>query len=194
MTKTFSKNAIITVGAPCSGKSTFIREFSKGFRSIDFVHSNRDDIRDTISFNHYGAGDYSFGTHEKLVTTVEESILDHFLTNSYNEFYYINSNTNLNKHFLNELINRLLSNYINITFFTFFKTDLETLKKRNQHRFFLTSRNLIPDAAIESMYRRYSDISDYLLNMQNKNTCYINIIQGEDYYEHTNNNNWNIYN
>lgn len=82
--------AIITVGIPCSGKTTFAKEKCK---DKSWVNVNRDDLRFSLTGSS-GWGDYKFNKHiENMVTQVQRAIVKEAFNNNRN---VIISDTNIN--------------------------------------------------------------------------------------------------
>ena len=66
----------VLVGIPASGKSTYAKEFIKG-KSDKWIIVNRDNIRDML-------GEYWIPTREKLVTDIEDDMIQEGLRHGYN--------------------------------------------------------------------------------------------------------------
>ena len=66
----------VLVGIPASGKSTYAKEFIKG-KSNKWIIVNRDNIRDML-------GEYWIPTREKLVTDIEDDMIQEGLRHGYN--------------------------------------------------------------------------------------------------------------
>ena len=143
-TLTKSLKAIITIGIPCSGKSTWAEEFceKEGYKEI-----NRDEIRMSI-FELDRYNDYKFSrAKEQQVTEVAESAVMMCAVAKCN---VVISDTNLNKGRREALERRLDALGYEVSYKVFDIEFFDALK-RNDKR----SDKHIPRSAMYSMYRSF---------------------------------------
>ena len=119
----------VLVGIPASGKSTYARQFIKN-KSDKWIIVNRDDIRDML-------GEYWIPTREKLVTDIEDDIVQEGLRHGYN---VIIDATNINQ----KTVKRIESNVEVIKGLTGYNIEIEYLS------FFISLRKAI----IRDFFRR----------------------------------------
>lgn len=112
----------VLVGIPASGKSTYARQFIKN-KSDKWIIVNRDDIRDML-------GEYWIPTREKLVTDIEDDIVQEGLRHGYN---VIIDATNINQ----KTVKRIESNVEVIKGLTGYNIEIEYLS------FFISLRKAI---------------------------------------------------
>ena len=86
----------VLVGIPASGKSTYAKEFIKG-KSNKWIIVNRDNIRNML-------GEYWIPTREKLVTDIEDDMIQEGLRHGYN---VIIDATNLNPKTIKRIENNI---------------------------------------------------------------------------------------
>jgi predicted kinase len=141
--------AIVTIGIPCSGKSTWADQYCKetGARQI-----NRDNIRMSL-FKLERYNDYAFSKDkEKQVTEVHNSMLK---LAALNQTDVVVSDTNLNQGFRQNLIDNLehLGYEVELKLF-----DIEFFDalKRNDKR----ADKHIPRQVMYDMYRRYMEYKE----------------------------------
>lgn len=151
------KNLWLTVGAPGSGKSTYVKEhFDNGSESNAIIS------RDEIRFNMLGEKDEYFCNETKVYNTfvhnIQKCLNDDRVTN------IIADATHLNEGARNKLLDRLKLDNVNINIL-FFDTSLETCLERNSHR---SGRAYVPESAIRNMkksLRKPSNNEKYKYNL-----------------------------
>lgn len=153
------KSAIVTVGCPGSGKSTWMKNLIRANRGMSFIHTNRDEIRDMITGGLYSENRYTFDK-EGYVTSVQNRTYTHFLYNRDIE-WYLNSDTNLNLKILRTFVENCLENKLSVYFKTFFDVDLETLLGRNIARESIGER-FVPKDVIHTMFQKTAAVSDFI--------------------------------
>ena len=135
--------AIMTIGIPCSGKTTWAREYA---RKTGFVNISRDDIRFAVS----GAmnwGEYKFNrANEETVTKLQEAMIRSARAAGKD---VIISDTNLNPAVRERMSNLLKEVGYTVTFKEFHVT-LEEAYKRDALRL-----NGVGNDVIYRMYRNY---------------------------------------
>lgn len=91
----------ILIGISGSGKSTFSNDFLKA--APNTVRVNRDDLRRAlrVDLKDYYKG--NFGVYEKAINSLEDSLLNHCLTNNIN---LLVDNTNLKMSYINKWLVR----------------------------------------------------------------------------------------
>ncbi len=139
----------ITVGIPCSGKSTWARdEQSKRPDKVRIV--TRDDIR-AMCGSRFEDGD------EKIVADIRDSMIAHWLNAGYD---VICADTNLSSHVRNRL--RSVAHGCRSTMeVKVFDVDLELALSRNDQRW-AEGDTKVPNSAIISMYETFNKEKDKL--------------------------------
>jgi O-phosphoseryl-tRNA(Sec) kinase len=136
--------AIVTIGIPCSGKSTWSDQFVA--EKDNWVKLERDDIRMKLfSLEHYN--DYRFSKdNEKMVTNCFDMLLDQAKRSEMN---VIVADTNLNKKFREQLIDKLKGMGYHV-FIQRFPISVEEALERNKNR-----DKYIPEEVIINMAERF---------------------------------------
>lgn len=128
---------LILRGIPGSGKSTFARNFIKD-NSKEWVIVNRDSIRDML-------GDYWVPSREKLITCIEDDMVDAAICKGYN---VILDATNIVKNKA-----RARFEYLGCEIeFKDFDIDLETAIERDKNR-----DRTVGAGIITNFYKRYEN-------------------------------------
>lgn len=144
-------SAIITVGIPASGKSTWAKEFCKenGYKEI-----NRDNIRmDIFELKHYN--DYNFSkSKESQVSEVVKSKIASCVEKSQN---IVISDTNLNKTHRENLIVNLEALGYDVYIKLFYIEYFDAIKRSEKR----TDKS-IPRKVMYDMYRRYVEYMEEL--------------------------------
>lgn len=86
----------VLVGIPASGKTTYARQFIKG-KSDKWIIVNRDNIRNML-------GEYWIPTREKLITDIEDDMIQEGLRHGYN---IIIDATNINQKTVKRIENNI---------------------------------------------------------------------------------------
>lgn len=134
-------NIVILVGIPCSGKSTWARNFK-------YVVS-RDTIREYLFGKNYKQNFDS----EKLVTSNFNEMLDSYI--EYIKEPIILDNTHCKKAYIDEILKRYSKQNIKIKFFD---VSLPKAYYRNIKRWIFTGK-WIPFKVIDQMYKNYKKIN-----------------------------------
>lgn len=135
--------AIITIGIPCSGKTTWAEEYA---RKNGFVNVNRDDLRFTVTGNR-SWGTYKFkGETENMVTDIQRSMIKSAANRGKS---VIVSDTNLVKRRRDELVKFLKDTGFAVEFKEF-HVSLEEAYKRDALRVNGVGRDVI-----YGMYQKY---------------------------------------
>jgi len=143
-TPTKSLKAIITIGIPCSGKSTWAEDFCE---EEDYVEINRDNLRmEMFELGHYDDYKFSKGNEQKVTEAAEAAITVCVATNR----NVVVSDTNLNKGRREALERRLDALGYEVSYKVFDIEFFDALK-RNDKR----SDKHIPRSAMYSMYRSF---------------------------------------
>lgn len=130
------KHAVITVGIPGSGKTTWAEQ------QYDYVNLNLDDFREKVSGN---AADQ---TVNKLAIDMRDAFLKRAINKQQN---IILSDTNINPFFRNKLVEQLKTAGYSVEL-KVFSISLEEALKRNSSR----SRN-VPEEVIARMYNQLKE-------------------------------------
>lgn len=139
--------AIITIGMPASGKTTWAEEYCKDTGAINV---NRDDIRMRI-FSLEDYRDYKFTKErEKMVTEQCDIVIDACVKYGYD---IVVSDTNINKGKREALVQKLVGLGYDVEL-KFFPVDFFEACKRNQNR---RDKAPIPREVLYRMYRDYYD-------------------------------------
>lgn len=147
--------AIICIGLPASGKSTFAKKFV--FDNPDYVRISRDDIRRM-------RGKYWLPDQEDLITEIEQLSIEAAIKRGLN---VIIDATNLNPVHRRNLVQDLGEMGCEITY-RFFDVPLDELLERDRHR----GGDMVGAEIIRKMYDKYKD--DFLMfNTMNKISTYI---------------------
>ena len=139
--------AILTIGIPCSGKSTWAQEFCRDVD--DYVMIERDVIRMNL-FKLESYNDYKMNrVNESLVTKRANYLIELAKENNQN---IVISDTNLNEEYRNALVQKLedLGYEVEFKIFDveFFDAVKRSDKRKDKH---------IPRQVMYDMYRRYMD-------------------------------------
>lgn len=147
--------AIICIGLPASGKSTWAKKFVH--ENPDYVRVNRDDIRRM-------RGKYWLPDQEDLITDIEQASIAAAVARGLN---VIVDATNLNPTFRKNLIQDLGEMGCEITY-RFFDSTLDELLERDKHR----GAESVGDGVIRKMHAKYREQFG-LLQAMNHMTTYI---------------------
>ena len=143
----FRKLAIVTVGVPCSGKSTWADEFVAAREN--WVKIERDEIRMKL----FGLDDYSLYRHckdnEQLVTNCFNQLLQVCADGNLN---VVSADTNINPKFRKQLLTKLEDLGYDVKIKKF-HVSLEEALERNKHR----DGKFIPEDIIQNMQARFID-------------------------------------
>lgn len=141
------KLAIVTIGIPSSGKSTWADQFVS--ERENWIKIERDEIRMRL----FGLDDYSQYRHEKdneqLVTNCFDQLLQVCSDGNLN---VVISDTNINPKFRMQLFMKLEEHGYNVKIRKFC-VSLEEALDRNKHR----ENKFIPEHIIESMFNRMKE-------------------------------------
>lgn len=148
---------ILTIGIPCSGKSTWAKQFVKDNPS--WIRVNRDDIREMIKSNFV-----LNSKGEDYVTVIQTEMIDNALMMNYN---VIVDNTNLKIEYIEAICEQV--KYKADVEFKLFPIELKEALKRNWKR-----HRIVPDDIINRMYNQYLDLAKNenidLVNIRKKQT------------------------
>lgn len=170
--------AILTIGIPASGKTTWAQEYVKNNPNTKNI--NRDDIRADL-FKDPKTGEFSWGnykftrTKEKKVTEVRDSLIQEALKNNQD---IIISDTNLNKIFRENLKAELTKMGFSVQE-KLFRISFEEAIKRDNKR-----QNGVGYSVIMSMFEKFnkefpdSEITLKELQNQNNPKAYVFDIDG----------------
>lgn len=149
------KTIEILVGIPCSGKSTF----TKNFVWDKHVPDNTDRIaivsRDEIRYSIWGKKYKPTKVYEEHVTSVYNYNLEYFLSSRLYD-YVILDNTHCKEKYIDEIIRKYGADH-NIQI-EFFDVNLFKAQFRNIGRYLLTGK-WIPIKIITQMYKNYKKIN-----------------------------------
>lgn len=138
------KSATLTIGIPCSGKSTWARQYCRD--NGNTLNVNRDDLRFALS-GHEGWSTYKFKRpFEDMVTIAQQNLIRMAAEQGKN---VIISDTNLNEKNRNALVAFLESLGYRV-YFKEFPIDLKTAYKRDASR-----PNGVGKEVIYTMYKQY---------------------------------------
>ncbi len=133
---------IILRGCPGSGKSTWAKKFIE--ENKGFIRINRDDIRRTLCPSDKYPGYIKSDKTEKVVTKHIEELVENLSKQAAN---IIDDNTNLNKKYFDNTINKVVALGYNVEIKDFFDIPLDKLLDRNIRR-----EHSVPDDIIYKMY------------------------------------------
>jgi predicted kinase len=142
----FMKKCIILIGPPCSGKSTFVKQFN--VYPNQYLVLSCDEIRKTK------------GIWESLVWITFYQKLEQCV---FHGFDIIIDNTNCRKKYINEIIKRLSKDYT--VEYKLFDIPLYRLYYRNINRY-ISTRKWIPFNVINSMKKNYNQIKNEFSRLQ----------------------------
>lgn len=138
--------AILTIGIPCSGKSTWAEKFCN---DNDYKEINRDDIRMNL-FDLEFYSEYKMNRfNESLVTDRANYLIDLAKNNNQN---IVISDTNLNGKYQNNLVKKLQDLGFEVEYKLFDIEYFEAVKRCEKR-----TDKPIPRKVIYDMYRRYMD-------------------------------------
>lgn len=144
--------AILTIGIPCSGKSTWAEKFCS---ENDYREINRDNLRMSL-FNLEFYNDYKMNRfNESVVTDKVNELIQESAQNKQN---IVISDTNLNQKFRVNLINKLRDLGYGVDFKVFDVEFFDALK-RNDKRV----DKFVPRSVMYNMYRRFMDYQEATL-------------------------------
>jgi len=135
---------IVTQGIPCSGKSTWAREYVNAHEDTTVI-VNRDSIRSML-------GEYWVPSREPLVTVIERSMIEASLKEDYD---VIIDATNLNDNVIAEW-KRIAKKFGADIEFKLFLIDVETAIARDYTRGEAGGIS-VGEAVITGFYKRYKD-------------------------------------
>lgn len=146
-----NKKLIICIGIPCSGKSTWSKEYL--LHNSDTIRVNRDDLRLMLRNSQVVDQDV-----EVLMNRITYEIISEA---SWKAFDVVVDNTHCTLKFIKELINEWKGSDIEIGDFEIhlkiFKVDLVEAKRRNFIRYKTTGVE-IPEDVIEKFYQRFNSM------------------------------------
>ena len=144
--------AILTIGIPCSGKSTWAEKFCD---ENDYREVNRDNLRMSL-FNLESYNDYKMNRYnESLITNKVNDLIQKSAQNKQN---IVISDTNLNTTYRVNLINKLRDLGYDVDFKVFDIEFFDALK-RNDKRV----NKFVPRSVMYNMYRRFMDYQEATL-------------------------------
>lgn len=146
------KTIIICSGIPCSGKSTWSKEFQTNLSQKEKIVSiiSRDDIRNEISKNYIHNKQ-----NENKVTVIFYDKLNSYLNNKFIDIIILD-NTYCKESYIDHIINEYGKDY-NIQIM-FFDISLFQAKLRNINRWYYTKK-WIPIEVMNNMYKNYNKIN-----------------------------------
>lgn len=152
--------AILTIGIPCSGKSTWAEQYC---RENDYREINRDNLRMEL-FNLESYNDYKMNRfNESLVTDKVNDLIQKSAQNKQN---IVISDTNLNQKFRVNLINKLRDLGYEVDFKVFDVEFFDALK-RNDKRV----NKFVPRNVMYNMYRHFMDYQEATLAWEKHKHC-----------------------
>lgn len=144
--------AILTIGIPCSGKSTWAEKFCK---ENDYREINRDNLRMEL-FNLESYNDYKMNRFNESVVT--DKVNDLIQESTRNKQNIVISDTNLNEKYRNALVKKLEDLGYDVELKVFDVEFFDALK-RNDKRV----DKFIPRNVMYNMYRRFMDYQEATL-------------------------------
>lgn len=164
--------AIVTIGIPASGKSTWAEQYCHENPAVEI---NRDNLRMKI-FKLERYDDYSFSKrNESLVSQEADRLIREAASNKQS---IILSDTNLNEKYRNTLIEKLESLGYDVEIKLFHIEFFDAVKRAEKRK-----DKPIPRKVMYDMYRRYMDYLEYIemwvkYEPNNKRDAYIVDIDG----------------
>lgn len=144
--------AILTIGIPCSGKSTWAEKFCN---ENDYREINRDNLRMEL-FNLESYNDYKMNRFKESLVT--DKVNDLIQESAQNKKKIVISDTNLNTTYRVNLINKLEDLGYDVEL-KVFEVEFFDALKRNDKRV----DKFIPRSVMYNMYRRFMDYQEATL-------------------------------
>lgn len=144
--------AILTIGIPCSGKSTWAEKFC---HVNDYREINRDNLRMSL-FNLASYNDYKMNRFNESVVT--DKVNDLIQESAQNKQNIVISDTNLNEKYRNDLVKKLEDLGYDVEL-KVFEVEFFDALKRNDKRV----NKFVPRTVMYNMYRRFMDYQEATL-------------------------------
>lgn len=148
------KMAIITVGPPASGKTTWVNSLEFEYPN-SVIHYNRDDLRDAVTGHLYSKGGYNFKS-ESVINGCSDAIFNEFITKD-RYFALVDSNTNMNLNILHNYLLKLNKHDVQVCVKTFFDLPLKALIKNNSGRY-----RKVPEKILADFFNRIEEVKTFL--------------------------------
>lgn len=175
--------ALVTIGAPASGKSTYVKSLNLPETTLILERDNfrKDECRNRFNYVDDGTNFHKYYhlLGRNITDQIENyitAIFDYHIENKKNDLVF--SNTNINKKHRNKLIRKLEENGYEVTI-KYFNLPLDVLLENNKQRIDVVDTHVIINM-YQSLQRQLTQIhhDSYMKHGQLYNNCIIVDIDG----------------